>query len=163
MFASPSLEIIDQPVENLRAYENSARTHNRRQYQKVRALIQKHGPVVPLVVDPNGVVVDGYLRLQCLKDLGYATVPTVVVRSNSVADIKAVRLAFNRIGLDAGWDKQKLRNELQELIAADYELDLTGFDPPEIDAIIEIETPSIGIIDEGDPVVVPENRGLQAG
>jgi ParB-like chromosome segregation protein Spo0J len=122
MSASPSLEIIEQPIDSLRAYEHSARTHNRRQYQKVRALIQKHGPVVPLIVDPNGIVVDGHLRLQCLKDLGYATVPTVIVRSNSVADIKAMRLAFNRIGLDAGWDKQKLRNELQELILADYAL-----------------------------------------
>jgi DNA modification methylase len=156
MSASPSLEIIEQPIDSLRAYEHSARTHNRRQYQKVRALIQKYGPVVPLIVDPNGIVVDGHLRLQCLKDLGYTTVPTVIVRSNSVADITAMRLAFNRVGLDAGWDKQKLRNELQELILADYELDLTGFDAPEVDAAIEIETPSIGIVDEADPVVAPE-------
>jgi len=156
MSTPPSLEIIEQPIDSLRPYEHSARTHNRRQYRKVRALIQKHGPVVPLIVDPNGIVVDGHLRLQCLKDLGYATVPTVIVRSNSVADIKAMRLAFNRIGLDAGWDKQKLRHELQELISADYELDLTGLDPPEIDAVIEIETTSIGIVDESDPAVVPE-------
>jgi DNA modification methylase len=156
MSATPSLEIIEQPIDSLRPYEHSARTHNRRQYQKVRALIQKHGPVVPLIVDPNGIVVDGHLRLQCLKDLGYAAVPTVIVRSNNVADIKAMRLAFNRIGLDAGWDKQKLRNELQELISADYELDLTAFDAPEIDAVIEIETTSIGIVDETDPIVTPE-------
>jgi DNA modification methylase len=156
MSASPSVDIIDQPIENLRAYENSPRTHNSRQYRKVSALIKKYGPVVPLVVDPNGVVVDGYLRLQCMKDLGYRKVPTVIVRSNSVADIRAMRLAFNRIPLDAGWDKQKLRDEFQELIAADYELDLTAFDRPEIDGILEIETPSIGIVDASDPVVAPE-------
>ena len=156
MSVLPSLEIVEQSIDGLRAYEQSARTHNRRQYQKVLALIQKHGPVVPLIVDPNGIVVDGHLRLQCLKHLGYVTVPTVIVRSNSVADITAMRLAFNRIALDAGWDKQKLRHELQELILADYELDLTGFDAPEIDSVIEIETPSIGIVDEADPVVTPE-------
>jgi ParB-like chromosome segregation protein Spo0J len=44
---------------------------------KVSALIKKHGPVVPLIVDPNGEVIDGFLRLQCLKDQGYKTVPTV--------------------------------------------------------------------------------------
>lgn len=103
---------------------------NRAQYAKVSALIKKFGPVIPLIVDPNGEVVDGHLRLQCLKDLGYQTAPTVTVRTNNPADIKAMRLAFNRIPLDAGWDKQKLRDELKYLIDVDYDLTLTAFDAP---------------------------------
>jgi hypothetical protein len=156
MSSRPSLEIIDQPIDQLRGCENSAHTHNRAQYAKVSALIKKHGPVIPLIVDPNGEVIDGFLRLQCLKDQGYKTVPTVTVRTNNPADIKTLRLALNRIPLDAGWDKQKLRDELKYLIDVDYDLNLTGFDAPEIDAIIEIDTPSIGIVEGTGEVVTPQ-------
>jgi ParB-like chromosome segregation protein Spo0J len=96
MSSRPSLEIIDQPIDQLRGCENSAHTHNRAQYAKVSALIKKHGPVIPLIVDPDGEVIDGFLRLQCLKDQGYKTVPTVTVRTNNPADIKTLRLALNR-------------------------------------------------------------------
>jgi DNA modification methylase len=156
MSSRPSLEIIDQPIDQLRGCENSAHTHNRAQYAKVSALIKKHGPVIPLIVDPNGEVIDGFLRLQCLKDQGYKTVPTVTVRTNNPADIKTLRLALNRIPLDAGWDKQKLRDELKYLIDVDYDLNLTGFDAPEIDAIIEIDTPSIGVVEGTGEVVTPQ-------
>jgi DNA modification methylase len=156
----PSLEIIDQPIDQLRGYENSAHTHNRAQYAKVSAFIKKYGPVIPLITDPNGVIIDGVLRWQCLKDQGYKTAPTVTVRNNNPADIKAMRLALNRIPLDAGWDKQKLRAELQYLIDVDYDLDLTGFDPPEIDALIEIDTPSIGIVENTDEVVTPQGPAI---
>ena len=96
MSSRPSLEIIDQPIDQLRGCENSAHTHNRAQYAKVSALIKKHGPVIPLIVDPDGEVIDGFLRLQCLKDQGYKTAPTVTVRTNNPADIKTLRLALNR-------------------------------------------------------------------
>ena len=80
----------------------------------------------------------------------------VTVRTNNPADIKTLRLALNRIPLDAGWDKQKLRDELKYLIDVDYDLNLTGFDAPEIDAIIEIDTPSIGIVEGTGEVVTPQ-------
>jgi DNA modification methylase len=160
MSSSPSLEIIDQPIDQLQGYENSARTHNRAQYAKVSALIKKYGPVVPLIVDPNGEIVDGYVRWRCMKDHGYQTVPTVIVRTNNPADIKAMRLAFNRIPLDAGWDKQKLRDELKYLIDVDFDLELTGFDAPEIDAVIEIDTPSIGVVEDTDGIAAPQGPAV---
>lgn len=156
MSSPSSLEIIDQPIDQLQGSENSAHAHNRAQYTKVSALIKKFGPVIPLIVDPNGTIVDGVLRWQCLKDLGYETVPTVTIRTNNPADIRAIRLALNRIPLDAGWDKQKLRAELKYLIDVDYDLDLTGFDAPEIDAIIEIDNPSIAIVEGIDEAVTPQ-------
>ena len=116
--------------------------------------------MIPLIVDPNGEVVDGHLRLQCLKALGYQTVPTVTVRTNNPADIKAMRLAFNRIPLDAGWDKQKLRDELKYLIDVDYDLSLTAFDMPEIDRLIEIDTPSIGVVEGADEAVTPQRPAV---
>jgi DNA modification methylase len=81
------------------------------------------------------------------KKLGFDSVPTVVVRTNDPAAVKALRLALNRVAEDAGWDKENLREELKYLLEVDYELDLTGFDAPEIDAILEIETPTIGVVD----------------
>jgi hypothetical protein len=68
---------------------------------------------------------------KCCKKLGFDSVPTVVVRTNDAAAVKALRLALNRVAEDAGWVKKNLREELKYLLEVDYELDLTGFDAPE--------------------------------
>ena len=151
-----ALQIIEWRLEDLKPYENSPRTHNRAQRRKLLAVLRKFGPLVPIVIDPNGVIVDGHLLHECLRELGYKTVPTVVARSNHPADIRAIRLALNRIPSDASWDRSKLRTEFQFLVDAAYELDLTGFEAPEIDACLKIDTPSIGIIEDTDALITPQ-------
>jgi DNA modification methylase len=114
------------------------RTHNRAQERKLTRIIRKNGIVVPIIVDPNGNIIDGVLRWECCKKLRFGSVPAVVVRTNDPAAVTALRLALNRVAEDAGWDKENLREELKYLLEVDYELDLTGLDAPEIDAILEI-------------------------
>ena len=117
-------------------------------------IIRKYGIVAPIIVDPNGVIINGNVLVWKLcKKLGFESVPTVVVRTNDPAAVKALRIALNRVAEDAGWDKENLREELKYLIEVDYELDLTGFDAPEIDAILKIETPTIGVVDDGEDEV----------
>jgi len=150
-----TLQIVERRLKDLKAYENSPRTHNRAQRKKLLEVLRRFGPLVPIVIDPNDVIVDGHLLRECLEQLGYETAPTVVVRSNHPADIRAIRLALNRLSLDSGWDRERLRDEFRFLIDVGYELDLTGFEPPEIDAVIEIDTPSIGVIEETNAPIAP--------
>ncbi len=145
--SSSTIEITERSVNDLRPPERSVRTHNRAQERKLTRIIRKHGIVAPIIVDPNGNIINGELVWKCSKKLGFDSVPTVVVRTNDPAAVKALRLALNRVAEDAGWDKENLREELKYLLEVDYELDLTGFDAPEIDAILEIETPTIGVVD----------------
>jgi DNA modification methylase len=83
--------------------------------------------------------------------------------SGRTAAIKALRLALNRVAEDAGWDKENLREELKFLVDVDYQLDLTGFDAPEIDAILEIETPTIGVVDPAEEELLTGPAVTKAG
>jgi ParB-like chromosome segregation protein Spo0J len=134
--SSPNIEITERSVNDLRPPERSVRTHNRAQERKLCRIIRKHGIVAPIIVDPNGNIINGVLVWKCSKMLGFDSVPAVVVRTNDPAAIKALRLALNRVAEDAGWDKANLREELKFLVEVDYQLDVTGFDAPEIDAIL---------------------------
>ena len=145
--SNSTIEITERSVNDLRPPERSVRTHNRAQERKLIRILRKHGIVAPIIVDPNGNIIDGVFRWECCKKLGFDSVPTVVVRTNDPAAVKVLRLALNRVAEDAGWDKENLREELKYLLEVDYELDLTGFDAPEIDAALEIETPTIGVVD----------------
>ena len=145
-----TIEITERSVNDLRPPERSVRTHNRGQERKVTRIIRKYGIVAPIIVDPNGFIINGVLVWKLCKKLGFDSVPTVVVRTNDPAAVKALRIALNRVAEDAGWDKENLRDELKYLLEVDYELDLTGFDAPEIDAILEIETPTIGVVDPAE-------------
>jgi hypothetical protein len=107
-----SHEIVDQPIDRLRCYENQPRTHPRAQYAKLARSNKQFRFVNPLSVDLNAVLIDRRLRANELADLRYKTAPTVTIRTNNAADVKAIRLAHNRIPLDAGGDKQMLRDEL---------------------------------------------------
>jgi hypothetical protein len=59
--------------------------------------------------------------------IGFGSVPTIVVRTNDPAAVKALRLALNRVAEDAGWNREVVREELKFLVEVDYQLDLTGF------------------------------------
>ena len=143
--SSSTIEITERSVNDLRPPERSVRTHNRAQERKLTRIIRKHGIVAPIIADPDGNIINGVLVWKLCKKLGFDSVPTVAVRANDPATVKALRIALNRVAEDAGWGKENLRDELKYLLEVDYELDLTGFDAPEIDAILEIETPTIGV------------------
>jgi hypothetical protein len=119
--------------------------------------------VVPIIADPDGNIIDVVLRWECCKKLGFDSVPAVVIRTNNPAAIKALRLALNRVAEDAGWDKENLREELKYLLEVDYQLDLTGFEAPEIDAILEIETPTIGVVDPAEDKLLTGSAVTKAG
>src|ERR1019366_10149882 len=145
---SNRLEIEIVPIGSVKPYENSARVHNARQLRKLVTGMTRFGQVTPIIVDENHVIVDGHAVWDALKKLGHTEIQVVVVRARSPAEIRAIRLALNRIAEDASWDRDKLRTEFGELIDLGIELDLTGFDTPEIDMTLSFDEPAGDAIEE---------------
>jgi DNA modification methylase len=89
-----------------------------------------------VLVDANGEVIAGHGRLLAAQELGLIEAPVIELSSLTPAQVKAYRLADNKLALDGGWDDALLGEELLELQALDYNLDFTGFDPNEVMGLV---------------------------
>src|SRR5258705_10928588 len=112
--------------------------------------IREFGFKIPVLARSNGEVVDGHLRLKAARKLNITEVPVILCDEWTPAQVKAFRLMVNRSVTWADWDEELLALELQELNAADFDLDLTGFNPKEIDDLLALpdeeklnETPAV--------------------
>src|SRR5437899_6170563 len=124
-------------VCELRPYPNNARTHSKKQVRQIANSIAKFGFCNPVLIDDDKQIIAGHGRVEAAKLLGIAAVPTYRLSHLSEADKRAYILADNKLAEKAGWDKQILAIELQCLIDLDVEIELTGFEMPEIDIILD--------------------------
>ena len=120
---------IDRPIPYIR----NSRKIPERAIDKVAASIKEFGWRQPIVVDKDGVIICGHARLLAAKKLGLKQVPVHVADNLTPAQVKAYRLMDNRSHDETDWDFDLLGPELEELRALDFDLELTGFDPHEID------------------------------
>jgi DNA modification methylase len=124
-------------VGELRPYPNNARTHSKKQIRQIANSIKKFGFCNPVLVDDAKQIIAGHGRVEAAKLLGIDAVPTCRLSHLSEAEKRAYILADNKLAANAGWDKELLAIELQGLIELDFEIELTGFEMPEIDLILE--------------------------
>jgi DNA modification methylase len=124
-------------VRELRPYRNNARTHSKKQVRQIANSIEKFGFCNPVLIDDTKQIIAGHGRVEAAKLLGIDAVPTCRLSHLSEADKRAYILADNKLAEKAGWDKELLAIELQGLIDLDVEIELTGFEMPEIDLILE--------------------------
>ena len=103
-----------------------------REYKKIKDSIEEFGFADPLVVNADMTIIGGHQRLNVAIDLGYTEVPCAVVDVDKTRE-KALNIALNNI--TGEWDEQLLADLLTDLKDADYDLDYTGFDAPEVDAL----------------------------
>src|SRR3981081_922651 len=105
----------------------NARTHPKRQIDQLKASIEAFGFTNPILADPDGHIIAGHGRLQAARVMGLTEVPTIILSGLSETQKRALRLADNKIALNAGWDLEILQLELGELgsIAGDIDLTLT--------------------------------------
>jgi DNA modification methylase len=103
-----------------------------KEYKKIKDSIEEFGFADPLVVNSDMTIIGGHQRLNVAIDLGYTEVPCAVVDVDKTRE-KALNIALNKITGD--WDEQMLADLLTDLKDADYDLDYTGFDAPEVDAL----------------------------
>lgn len=122
------MNIIEMNVENLIPYENNPRK-NDDAVEKVALSISAFGFKVPIVIDANNVIVTGHTRLRAAKKLGITTVPCIKADDLTDEQIKAFRLADNKVAEFSQWDEEKLMKELDELGTID--MSLYGFDFPD--------------------------------
>lgn len=136
------LEITYVSIGAVREYKNHARVHDKKALAKAKALLSAHGQIVPIVIDENGVILDGVLQHRALREMGHDQVRVIIVRNRDPAALKAIRLALNRLPQDAKWDDEKLRAEFSSLIELDYDLNLTGFETAQIDMAFAVDEPA---------------------
>ena len=105
------------------------------QINKLRSSLREFGFINPVLIDRDYGVIAGHGRIAAAKEEGIQQVPCVFVDHLTEAQKKAYILADNRMALDAGWDEDMLRVELEALEGADFDMALTGFDAKELNAL----------------------------
>lgn len=119
-------------VSKLVPYVNNARTHNAQQITKLRSSLREFGFINPVIIDHEYNVIAGHGRILAAKEEGIEEVPCVFVDYLTPAQKKAYILADNRMAMDAGWDEELLRVEIESLQAEAFDVGLTGFDEKDI-------------------------------
>ena len=145
-------EIKWQSVDKLIPYAKNARTHSDEQVAQIAGSIKEFGFNNPILVDKDNSVIAGHGRLMAARKLGMDKVPVVELNHLTESQRKAYVLADNRIALNSGWDTSMLSLELQDL-KDDIDLSLLGFDPDELDALLNPIEETEGLTDED---AVPE-------
>jgi len=155
------LQVVYKATSSLTPDPRNARTHSKRQIEQIIASIRAFGFTNPILADPGGKLIAGHGRLRAAREMGLAEVPVIELAGLSEPQKRALRLADNKIALNAGWDIEILKLELAELSLPEVEIDLslTGFSPGEIDVVLA-DSP-----DPDDEVIpaVPIEPRVQAG
>lgn len=120
------------PLEKLVPYVNNARTHSPEQITRLRSSLREFGFINPVIIDRDYGIIAGHGRVLAAKEENITEVPCVFVDYLTEAQKKAYILADNRMALDAGWDEELLRIEIESLQGADFDVSLTGFNEDEI-------------------------------
>lgn len=128
------------PIDELIPYVNNARTHSPEQINKLRASLREFGFINPVIIDKDKNIIAGHGRVMAAREEGIREVPCVLVDYLTKAQKKAYILADNRMALDAGWDEEMLRVEIESLQGVDFDVSLTGFEENEIAHIFDEET-----------------------
>jgi site-specific DNA-methyltransferase (adenine-specific) len=149
-------------VETLIPYAKNARTHSDEQVAQIAGSIKEFGFNNPVLVDKDNSVIAGHGRLMAARKLGMDKVPVVQLGHMTEAQRKAYVLADNRIALNSGWDAGMLSLELQDL-KDDIDLSLLGFDPDELDALLNPIEETEGLTDEDAVPDVPDEPKTKLG
>ncbi|MEO6152943.1 MAG: DNA methyltransferase [Croceibacterium sp.] len=136
------LKIEYRVLADITPYADNARLHPRKQIDQIKRSIDELGFGNPILVDKAGVIIAGHGRFLAARELALTAVPVIELGSLSDAQVKALRLADNKIALNSGWDVELLRVELGKLQSVDIEIDLglTGFSGGEIDVLLNPRT-----------------------
>jgi len=133
-----------RPIDKLVPYARNARTHSDAQVSQLAASMREWGFVGTVLVTPDDGIIAGHGRVMALRYLGEETVPVTVAQGWSQEQIKAFILADNQLAMNAGWDENLLKLEIQELNVGEFDLDLIGFSGDDISNLLTDDS-------EGDP------------
>lgn len=135
MITTSKMQLV--PIDKLVPYINNSRTHSPEQVMKLRASLREFGFINPVIIDKDYGVIAGHGRLMAAKEEGMTEVPCVFAEHLTEAQKKAYIIADNRMAMDAGWDEELLRVEIESLEAEAFDLSLTGFDEKELSKLFD--------------------------
>jgi DNA modification methylase len=148
----PAERIEYWALERLIPYANNARVHSEADIDKLADSLRRWGWTNPVLVDEHGVLIAGHGRVRAAAKLGLRSIPVMVSHGWSEEEKRAYRLADNQLAARASWDFEQLRNEVQELGFADFDVNLIGFEPDQLETILA----GLGSSGLTDPDSVPE-------
>lgn len=144
-------QIEQVPVGSLTPYARNSRTHSQQQVKQIAASIREFGFINPIIVDKEGTIIAGHGRLLAAEHLQMETVPCVRIEHMTDTQRRAYVIADNKLALNAGWDEELLRVELEDLKLVDFNLGVIGFADTEL-GIFEVEAselPELASADKG--------------
>jgi DNA modification methylase len=156
------MEIVYKKVDELIPYINNSRTHSEEQVNQIVASINEFGFTNPLLIDEKDNIIAGHGRLLASKKLKMEEVPCIILQGLTEAQKKAYIIADNKMALNAGWDEELLKIELENLKELDFDLELTGFEVDELDDIFQVEEEQEVIEDDFD-IEPPEEPKAKLG
>lgn len=120
--------IIYKQIKELKPYKKNAKKHPKQQVEQIANSIKEFGFTQPVLIDKHNNVVAGHGRVLGAKKAGLTEVPTLCLDDLTEEQIKAYRLADNKLN-ESEWDWQLVDEEIQDLLSADIDMSLFGFDP----------------------------------
>lgn len=156
------MQIKTVTVDKLIPYVRNSRTHSDAQIAQIAASIKEFGWTNPILVDAENGIIAGHGRLMAARKLGYKEVPVIELKDMTETQKRAYVIADNQLALNAGWDFSLLSLEVADLKENDFDLDLLGFDPKELEKLLEPEEVE-GLTDEDEVPEVPVEPKTKLG
>lgn len=156
------MQIVYKKVNELIPYINNSRTHSEEQVNQIVASINEFGFTNPLLIDEKDNIIAGHGRLLASKKLKMEEVPCIVLSGLTEAQKKAYIIADNKMALNAGWDDELLKIELENLKELDFDLELIGFNVDELEDIFQAEEEQEIVEDDFD-IEPPEEPKAKLG
>lgn len=142
-------------VADLIPYAANSRTHSDAQVAQIAASIKEFGWTNPILVAGDDTIIAGHGRLLAARKLALVEVPVIVLDHLSKSQQRALVIADNQLALNAGWNMDMLKAEIEDLQLDDFDLNILGFDDKFLDGLLEPE-PTAGLTDEDAVPEVPE-------
>lgn len=136
------MKIEYKNIDDLIPYENNPRI-NDDAVEYVKNSIKEFGFKVPIIIDKNNVIVAGHTRVKASKELGLKEVPCIVADDLTEEQVKAFRLADNKVSEESYWDFNKLQEELDSILNIDmseFSFDIDTLTDENIDNFFEEDT-----------------------
>lgn len=157
------MEIVYKKINELKPYENNSRTHDESQIKQICESIKEYGWTNPVLIDEKGMIIAGHGRVEAGKKLYIKEVPCIVLSGLTETQKKAYVIADNKMALNAGWNEELLKTELENLKELDFDLELTGFNIDELDELFKQDEEEQEIIEDDFDIEPPEEPKAKLG
>ena len=166
------MNVTNTPIDDLKPYAHNPKTHPAEQVEKIARSIEEFGFLVPILIDADNSIIAGHGRLMAARKLGLDEIPTICIDHLTEAQIRAYRIADNRL-TESAWDIELLESEMAILQDMDFDIDLTGFDdieigemfptdpePEDFDAEAAMDDKGVPLVQSGELWILGDHRLL---